>query len=218
MGRWRRCCLSSSPISIRRVLHVSVLITHVPATGWEEGLREAMADCWSCCAARCNPCRLLGLRPLPPAAHPSLLPPSQQITVPPSLARRYPGLSAVLAAAGNPSAPPSAPNHTSFRTLDHMPWAAYAKSNNGSSATAQIFEDLVVPGLQASMGWQTWRTAYGNFGPETCLYDAYESQNATCGIQPGGWASINIQNLSVPAGVPPPVDPWAAPPVTAWMR
>lgn len=141
-----------------------------------------------------------------------------QASVPSKLAATYPSLIAVLADAADPSAAPGAPTTATFSTAGGVSWTAFAKGNSGPADQAQIFEDLVVPGLQASMGWQTWRTAYGNFGPETCLYDAYESQNATCGIQPGGWASINIQNLSVPAGVPPPVDPWAAPPVTAWMR
>ena len=136
--------------------------------------------------------------------------------MPAGLASAYPGLSAVLADAADPSATPGAPTTATFSTAGGVSWTAFAKGNLGPASESEMFEDLVVPGLQTSMGWQTWRTAYGQFGPLTCAYDTDIGMNNTCGIQPGSLASVNINNLAMPSGVPPPVDQWAAPPVTSW--
>lgn len=124
-----------------------------------------------------------------------------QASVPSKLAATYPSLIAVLADAADPSAAPGAPTTATFSTAGGVSWTAFAKGNSGPADQAQIFEDLVVPGLQASMGWQTWRTQFGAFGPEACRYDPNQSMNNTCGIQPGSLASVDIQNLSVPAGL-----------------
>ncbi len=128
-----------------------------------------------------NPFLLQFINPSPLAC------PFLQVSMPGDLAAAYPSLSAVLADAGYPSG--------------GMACTAFAKGNSGPSSESQMFEGLVVPGLQASMGWQTWRTLFGAFGRQTCRYDSKQSMNASCGIQPGSWASINIQNLSVPAGL-----------------
>lgn len=40
--------------------------------------------------------------------------------------------------------------------------------------------------------------------------------NSTCGISPGGWDSVNVEQLAVPAGLPPAPPELGLPPVMTW--
>ena len=83
----------------------------------------------------------------------------------PAAQASYPALAlAVQQAQGSPMAEPGAVNSTAFATTGGAQWAAFAKANNGSWQQEHIFEDMVVPGVQASFGladmahriWPVW--------------------------------------------------------------
>lgn len=146
--------------------------------------------------------------------------------MPGSLNDSYPNLAAALTAAAEPSPAASAPAAAVIATAGGASaWAAFAKGNGRAEVLARIFEELVVPGLGASMGWQTWRTLFGAFGPDSCAYDTRQSMPPACALPPCGWASANLDALAVPAaalsGIFPNLSGAAAaeemmPPVAAW--